>query len=74
MTRQEAINTGKGLARTYLRRGGAAFLVIGRWEDNGEYWCQAGARTEKAANEKRAQIETDMDNHPCSATFEVVAI
>lgn len=74
MTRQEAINTGKRLARTFIRRREGAFLVIGRWEDNGEYWCQAGARTKEQANEKLAQIETDIENHPRSATFEIVAI
>ena len=72
MTRQEAINTGKAVGRTIAR--GTRFLVIGRWGDTGEYWCEAGTRTEEAANEKRAQIETTMDNHPRPATFEVVAI
>ena len=72
MTRQDAINTGKTVGRAIARK--TRFLVIGRWDDTGEYWCEAGTRTEEAANEKRAQIETSMERHPRPATFEVVAI
>lgn len=72
MTRQDAISTGKAVGCAIAR--GTRFLVIGRWGDTGEYWCEAGTRTEAAANEKRAQVETMMGNHPRPATFEVVAI
>jgi hypothetical protein len=72
MTRQEAINTGKGLARTYLRKGGAAFLAIGRWDDNGEYWCQGGAPTKEAA--RRIADNARRDPYTPAATFEIVAI
>lgn len=72
MTRQEAINTGKGLARTFIRRTGGAYLTIGRWEGNGEYWCQGGSPTEGGA--RRIAEEARRDPYTPAATFEVVAI
>lgn len=72
MTRQEAIEVGKGVAKALNSK--VEYLIIGLWSDSGEYWCEAGTRTEEAANEKRAQLETTMENHPRPATFEVVQI
>ena len=74
MTRQEAIEQGKRLAK-YFGNKGTAYLVIGHWQDRrlGEgYWCEAGYKTRAAANEKRAQAETEQELHPRGATFEVV--
>lgn len=72
MTRDEAISAGKYIKK--VLNGRANYLIIGRWEDSGEYWCEAGRITEEAANEKRDQVETSMENHPRAATFEIVAI
>lgn len=72
MTRQEAINAGKGLVRAYICRSGEGFLAIGRWEDNGEYWCQGGSATAKGA--RRIANEARRDPYTPPATFEIVAI
>lgn len=74
-SRAEAIGTGTAAARGLCPGKGTRYLVIGRWNDNGEYWCQGGSRTRKGAETIKARAEHDAANNPFApggAVFEIV--